>query len=337
MKKRGLKDQKAQRANMRATDNKQQFMQSLQNLQRKRICQLDEEMMVIRRDLMNMNSHQPNYFLEPSRPNSARQSSSARPTTAPETRDRDLSRHVSRDKDLSRGNSRELVKKASAGSLQSQISQNSDRSRGGNGKGPVASLDQCPEAVATASSRWKKGNTRVKLGAVQIMARSHQEAKKRIESKQDFSASAELDTIKSISKWLSIKNMAEQPRGIPPIAMRYVHSRHKDWKFDLPTFMEKQFPPPKSKTEFVPEEIMEEQKKCFNNMTAARALLKFKRRLNTFRAKTEEERQAEKMWEDLKKVRYLRIPGQATEARFYSYTPDLGLSRPDSMLDDYMR
>ncbi|XP_063674726.1 uncharacterized protein LOC134811638 isoform X2 [Bolinopsis microptera] len=102
MKKRGLKDQKAQRANMRATDNKQQFMQSLQNLQRKRICQLDEEMMVIRRDLMNMNSHQPNYFLEPSRPNSARQSSSARPTTAPETRDRDLSRHVSRDKDLSR-------------------------------------------------------------------------------------------------------------------------------------------------------------------------------------------------------------------------------------------
>ena len=81
----------------------------------------------------------------------------------------------------------------------------SDRSRGGNGKGPVASLDQCPEAVATASSRWKKGNTRVKLGAVQIMARSHQEAKKRIESKQDFSASAELDTIKSISKWLSIK------------------------------------------------------------------------------------------------------------------------------------
>ena len=49
---------------------------------------------------------------------------SARPTTAPETRDRDLSRHVSRDKDLSRGNSRELVKKASAGSLQSQISQN---------------------------------------------------------------------------------------------------------------------------------------------------------------------------------------------------------------------
>ena len=70
-------------------------------------------------------------------------------------------------------------------------------------------------------------------------------------------------------------------------------------------------------------------------MTAARALLKFKKRLKEFRAKTEEERAAEKMWEDLKKVRYLRIPGHPTEPRYYSLTPDL--SRPESSFDDYMR
>ena len=37
------------------------------------------------------------------------------------------------------------------------------------------------------------------------MKKSHLEAKKRMESTHDVSASAELDKIKSISKWLSIK------------------------------------------------------------------------------------------------------------------------------------
>ena len=45
------------------------------------------------------------------------------------------------------------------------------------------------------------------------------------------------------------------------------------------------------------------------NLTAARALLMFKKRLNSYRAKSDEERAAERAWEELKKVRYLRIPG----------------------------
>ena len=48
--------------------------------------------------------------------------------------------------------------------------------------------------------------------------------------------------------------------------MRYIQSRNKDWKFDFNSFVQKQFPPdPKVKEEAaVPEEVMEEQKKCFN-------------------------------------------------------------------------
>ncbi|KAL5258072.1 hypothetical protein ACHWQZ_G012883 [Mnemiopsis leidyi] len=327
MKKRGLKDQKAQRANLRAADNKTQFIRSLQSLQRKRICQLDEEMMEIKRDLMNIKSHQPNYFLEPTRPSSARLSSSVRPTTAPETRE------------TGRQNSRDVLKKVSIQSQNSQCSERSTQSnRTGNGTNTATTtLEPTEEAPASLASRWKSGNTRVKLDAVKMLQRSHQEAKKRMESTQDVSTSAELDKIKSISKWLSIKKISEQPRGIPPIAMRYIQSRHKDWKFDFNSFIQKEFPPdPKVRVEAaVPEEVMEEQKKCFNNLTAARALLKFKRRLNDFRAKTEEERAAEKMWEDLKKVRYLRIPGCPTEPRCYSTTPDL--SRPESVFDEYLR
>ena len=48
--------------------------------------------------------------------------------------------------------------------------------------------------------------------------------------------------------------------------MRYIQSRHKDWKFDFNSFIQKEFPPdPKVRVEAaVPEEVMEEQKKCFN-------------------------------------------------------------------------
>lgn len=48
-------------------------------------------------------------------------------------------------------------------------------------------------------------------------------------------------------------------------------------------------------------------------MTAAKALLKFKKRLEVYRAKSDEEKAADKMWEELKKVRYLRIPGTPLE------------------------
>ena len=64
---------------------------------------------------------------------------------------------------------------------------------------------ECTEGVAAISSRWKSGNTRVKLDAVQIMKQSHQAAKKRCEKKDDISTTAELDKIKAINKWLSIK------------------------------------------------------------------------------------------------------------------------------------
>ena len=68
----------------------------------------------------------------------------------------------------------------------------------------VAGLE-CAEPATDATSKWITHNTRVKLEAVQMMKRSSRAAKKKIESTQDFSASAELDKIKSISKWLSIK------------------------------------------------------------------------------------------------------------------------------------
>jgi len=300
---------------------------------------LDEEMMEIRRDLININSHQPEYFLDSSRPGSARVTSrknyrarqleqqlsltvtipSARPTTAPPTRE--VSCQLPRD----------LKKESAPASLHSQQSQTSERKVTGTQPTPG---QEPGEGAATVSSRWKSNNTRAKLDAVNMLSRSHQ---RRLENNQDFSASAELDKIKSISKWLSIKKIAEQPKGIPPIALRYIQSRHKDWKFDFNNFLDKEFPPrPKSKAEtVVSEEVMEEQKKCFNNMTAARALLKFKKRLYEFRAKTEEERLAEKMWEDLKKVRYLRIPGHPTEPRCYSTMSDL--TRPDSGFGDYIR
>ena len=61
----------------------------------------------------------------------------------------------------------------------------------------------------------------------------------------------------------------------------------------------------------------------FQNFTAARALMKFKKRLENFRAKTDEEREAERMWEELKNVRYLRIPGNPIEPDFYMSVTDI--------------
>ena len=84
--------------------------------------------------------------------------------------------------------------------LQSDRSTKSNRK--GNGTVPEV---ECTEGVAAISSRWKSGNTRVKLDAVQIMKQSHQAAKKRCEKKDDISTTAELDKIKAINKWLSIK------------------------------------------------------------------------------------------------------------------------------------
>ena len=46
----------------------------------------------------------------------------------------------------------------------------------------------------------------------------------------------------------------------------------------------------------------------FQSFTAAQALMKFKRRLEQFRAKTKGEREAERMWAEMRNVRYLRIP-----------------------------
>lgn len=57
--------------------------------------------------------------------------------------------------------------------------------------------------------------------------------------------------------------MSAQKHGIPPIAMRYVASKHKNWKFDLDSFLEKQFPP-SVKPPPVSTKVMEQQKKCFN-------------------------------------------------------------------------
>eukprot|EP00116_Pleurobrachia_bachei_P016746 sb/3477008/ len=91
--------------------------------------------------------------------------------------------------------------------------------------------------------------------------------------------------------------------------MRFIKSQNKNWKFNLDTFLDREFPPPPPVADEAASEIIEKTKKQFNNLTAARALLLFKKRLNSYRAKSDEERAAERAWEELKKVRYLRIPG----------------------------
>lgn len=72
MKKRSSKDLVlAQRANIREAEGKQTALKSLGTLQRKKLCQLEEEMSEVRKELRTMNRHRPQYFYS-SRPSSAR-------------------------------------------------------------------------------------------------------------------------------------------------------------------------------------------------------------------------------------------------------------------------
>lgn len=95
---------------------------------------------------------------------------------------------------------------------------------------------------------------------------------------------------------------------MPPEAKKYT----ADWQFDMTTFLEKHFPSdliePVKKVE-ISKAQMEKEKSNFQNLTATTALLKFKTRLAKYRAKSQEERESERLWEELKKIRYLRVRG----------------------------
>lgn len=296
----------AQRANIREANTQQSALKVLHQMQRRRICALDDQITEVKRDLRSIHREEPEYFYK-SRPSSStgpltgRSSGSwGRPITAPLPGGKVAPMTATRP---CWGRRTSVISSKPAVSRQSSMS---------------STLDDGRKKVA---SNWKIGKTLAKIDTVKAVTQKHIEAtKKQKEDKPDFTM-AELDQIRNINRWLSIAKMPEQSR-IPPLAMKYIQNHNMELNLDLSTFLEKKFPPPGPAAKKVPsnvsKEVMEQQKKKFNNMTAARALLKFKVRLERFRAKTDEDRVREKMWEDLKNVRYLRIPGQPTEPDYYS-------------------
>lgn len=304
----------AQRANMREADSQQNALKVLHQLQRRRICKLEEEITEVKKDLRSIHQQEPDYFYK-SRPASSTEPPTNRSSGSWESKRG--GRPITAPIPGSKVEPMPAATRPCWGRRTSHISSKPSLSRQNttNMKTEEAKKNKPP-------SKWKDNKTRAKIDAVKVVTQKHIEAKKRQKEENPEFTLVELDRIKNINRWLSIKKMPEQNQ-IPPIAMKYIHSQKMELNFDLSKFLEKKFPPTeptnsKKVTSNVSEEVIEQQKMQFNNMTAARALMKFKRRLEIFRAKTDEERAQEKIWGDLKNVRYLRIPGVPMEPDSYS-------------------
>ena len=296
---------------MREADSQRSKLAAMQQFQRRRICQLDDEITEVKNDLRTINLQEPQYFFN-RRPTStrpatnrsdsrgSRKSGGQRPITAPAA-----------------GRTVPLQAAKPCWGRSVQISSKPTFSRQNTACSVQSYTNEKETTPKRTGSKWKSGMTRTKIDVINMVTNKHVESKKRLKEQNPEFTLAELDKIKNINRWLSISKMSEQNK-IPTLAMRYIHNQHRNWNFDLQTFLEKKFPPTNEKKDNVPDELMELQKKTFNNLTAAKALMKFKRRLENFRAKTDEERANEKMWEELKNVRYLRIPGVPIEPHTYS-------------------